>query len=170
MTDNTAFDLFILVLRIAFIFLLYFFIYLVVRTITRELNSPAARRSRVAQPEASYPADEYAAAYDSRSGSGPAGRLVVTEIGNATTVQPGVVFELGTITPIGRRADNAIILDDDFVSSEHSLLAWRDGKWWLSDVASRNGTVLNGQVITRPMQLNWGDLLGVGRVRLRLEP
>lgn len=168
MTDNLAFDLFILVLRVSFIFLLYFFIFLVVRTIARELNTPV-RRNRIATPEAVYPQEQYVGA-GRRGGSAGLGRLVVTEIGNATTVQPGVVYELGPIMPIGRQADNAIILDDNYVSSEHALLAWRDGRWWLSDVASTNGTFLNGQQVLQPAQVNQGDLIGIGGVRLRLEP
>ncbi len=167
MTDNTPFDLFILVLRIALVFLLYFFIFLVVRTITREFNT-TARRSRVASPDQVYEPEDYR--QPASVSGGVTGRLVVAEIGNATTVQPGLIFELGPIMPIGRRGNNAIILDDDFVSSEHALLAWRDNRWWLSDVASTNGTTLNGQPVTRPLPVNWGDLIGVGRVRLRLEP
>ena len=167
MTANTPFDIIILILRIALVFLLYFFIILVVRTISREFNV-ASRRSRVPVQAPVYEPEEYRQPVPSQTGL--AGRLVVTEIGNATTVRPGVVFELGPITPMGRRASNAIILDDDFVSSEHALLAWREGRWWLSDAGSTNGTTLNNQPIQRPVAVNWGDLIGVGRVRLRLEP
>ncbi len=166
MTDVTVFDIVILVLRVSLIFVLYFFLFLVVRVITRELNSPL-RRSRAAVPDQSYAPDDF------RPGpglGGVSGRLVVTNAGSARTVQPGVVFELGPIMPIGRRATNAIILDDDFVSTEHALLAWREGYWWLSDVASSNGTYLNGQRITQPTQLNYGDQVGIGQVRMRLEP
>jgi hypothetical protein len=169
LTDTIGFDLFILVLRIAFIFLLYFFIFLVVRTITRELNRPTRRPNYVQQ---AYPPESFvapAAAPGVPAGS-PTGRLVVTEVGNATSVRPGEIFQLGPIMPIGRLPGNALILDDDYVSSEHALLAWREGRWWLSDVASTNGTFLNGQPVTRPVQVNWGDLLGIGGVRLRLEP
>jgi pSer/pThr/pTyr-binding forkhead associated (FHA) protein len=61
-------------------------------------------------------------------------------------------------------------LNDDFVSTEHALLAYRDGFWWLSDVASTNGTFVNNQRVTRPTALQWGDLIGIGRVKMRLEP
>lgn len=175
MTDTIGFDLFILVLRIAFIFLLYFFIFLVVRTITRELNRPSRRPSSNANAsylQESYPADNMAGAVSRTVGqaNGVTGRLVVTEVGNATSVRPGEIFQMGPIMPIGRLAGNAVLLDDDYVSSEHALLAWREGRWWLSDVASTNGTFLNGQPVTHPVQVNWGDLIGVGGVRLRLEP
>jgi pSer/pThr/pTyr-binding forkhead associated (FHA) protein len=168
-TDTIGFDLFILVLRIAFIFLLYFFIFLVVRTVTRELNRPSRRPNYIQEgyPPERFPANPVSSAAQS---GGATGRLVVTEVGNATSVRPGEIFQLGPIMPVGRLPGNALILDDDYVSSEHALLAWREGHWWLSDVASTNGTFLNGQPVTRPVQVSWGDLIGVGGVRLRLEP
>ncbi len=168
MTDNLSFDLFILVLRIAFIFLLYFFIFMVVRTISRELNT-AARRSRAEGPEQSYPAygpGQVPAPETANS----VGRLLVTDVGTATTVQPGVIFELAPVMPVGRKPGNAILLDDEFVSSEHALMALRDGHWWLSDVASTNGTYLNGLRIVSPTRVNWGDQVGIGGVKMRLEP
>lgn len=167
--ENTVFDVIILVLRIAFIFVLYFFIFLVVRVITREFNSSTRRRS-------AYPSDNVYSqeiplvAPPVNPNTGVPGRLVVTTTGNATTVRPGMVFELQPVTPLGRRPDNAIVLDDNYVSNQHSLIALRDGAWWLSDVASTNGTLLNEQALTQPHILNVGDVVGVGRVRLRLEP
>ncbi len=167
-----VFDIFILVLRIVFIFLLYFFLFLVVRVIARELNTTRNRRpvAPPSQPNV-YPDEGYTnvSRNPAQSGAG-LGRLVVTEAGNATTVRPGVVFELVPVTAIGRKPSNALRLDDDFVSGEHSLLAWRDNRWYLSDVASTNGTYLNGEQVLQPRIINYGDLIGIGRVRLRLEP
>jgi pSer/pThr/pTyr-binding forkhead associated (FHA) protein len=163
--DATVFDIFILVLRILLIVLLYLFLFMVVRVIVRELNFASRRARASSQQPVNYVPEE---AYYSGA-VGPGGRLVVTEIGNATTVRPGAIFELGPVTPIGRRADNVIILNDDFVSSEHSLVAYRDGQWWLSDIASTNGTFLNGEKLNQPRVLRIGDVVGVGRVKLRLE-
>lgn len=166
---NTFFDIVILILRIALVFVLYFFIYLIVRVITREFNASSKRRS--AYPaETVYPPQEAFVAPPLNPSTGVPGRLVVTAAGNASTVRPGMVFQLQPVTPIGRRPDNVIVLNDDFVSGEHSLIALRDGNWWLSDVASTNGTTLNEQQLQQPAQLKWGDVVGVGRVRLRLEP
>src|SRR4051794_34488384 len=118
-----VFDIFILVMRIVFIFLLYFFLYLVVRVIARELNTANRnRRANVAPPPAPavYPDEGMTGVIQSpnasRSRNDGLGRLVVTETGNATTVRPGAIFELGPVTPIGRKPSNAIRLDDDFVS------------------------------------------------------
>ncbi len=167
-----SFDFFILILRIVFIFLIYFFLFLVVRVVARELNS-SNRGRRVSAPPAPqlYPEEGMTGMHTAIAQPGAvSGRLVTAEVGNATTVQPGAIFELGPVTPIGRQASNAIRLDDDFVSGEHALLAWRGGRWFISDVASTNGTFVNGEQITQPRVLNWGDLVGIGRVKFRLEP
>ncbi len=164
--DASAFDIFILVMRVAFIFLLYFFLFLVVRVIVREFNFASRRRAQpISRDSAAYAPEE---PYYGPS-TGMPGRLVVMEVGTATTVRPGVVFELKPVMPIGRRSDMAIILNDEFVSNEHSLIAFRDGRWWLSDVASTNGTYLNGERLNQPRPLQPGDVVGIGRVKLRLE-
>ena len=145
------------------------------RVIARELSAANRSRPVAAPPQSQLYPDEGLTGIQARPGHGVRperglGRVVVTEVGNATTVQPGMVFELGPVTPIGRKPTNAIRLDDDFVSGEHALLAWREGRWYLSDVASTNGTYLNGEQVLQPRPLNWGDLIGIGRVRFRLEP
>src|SRR4051794_415403 len=144
--QTLPFDIFILGLRIAFIALLYLFIFQVMRVITRDLRQPAVQE--VAQPRARY------------------GKLVVVEPGHSR-LNPGTVFTLQAVTSLGRKASNTIVLDDDFVSGEHSLVSWRDGRAWLEDVASTNGTFLNEAEITRPQPLAEGDILGVGDVRLK---
>jgi pSer/pThr/pTyr-binding forkhead associated (FHA) protein len=77
------------------------------------------------------------------------------------------VFTLQAVTSLGRKPSNSIILDDDFVSGEHSLISWRDGRPWLEDVASTNGTFLNDAEVTRPVSISEGDIVGIGGVRLK---
>jgi hypothetical protein len=160
--DINTFDIFILAMRVVLICLLYFFIFLVVRVITREFNM-ATRRARMGVREPSYAPPDMIAP----SQLGP--HLVITEIGNATTVRPGAIFELGPVVPIGRRPTNLIVLNDDFVSTEHALVALRDSQYWVSDAGSTNGTFLNGMPLNGPQPLKPGDVIGVGRVKLRLE-
>jgi FHA domain len=172
------FEIVMLILRVGLVMLLFFFIVLVVNTINSELTFSRQRANVMAKQAAQsqaqmssmYPAENFAPQPSPAYGNQTNGKLLVTEIGNATTVQIGNVFELKPVTPIGRRNDNVIILNDDYVSTEHALLAFRDGFWWLSDVASTNGTFVNNRQVTRPTALQWGDLVGIGRVKMRLEP
>lgn len=96
------------------------------------------------------------------------GRLVVTDSGGLpVAVETG--YPLLPVTTIGRAPTNTIQLPDTFASSHHALLALRNGQWWLEDRESRNGTLLNGQPLGGPTVVSGGDVIGVGRVALRVE-
>lgn len=79
-------------------------------------------------------------------------------------------YELAPVTTLGRNSRNTIVLDDGYVSGEHASLTWRDGQWWLQDLGSRNGTLLNDVVLGEPVVLSFGDIVTIGGIRLRLEP
>jgi hypothetical protein len=96
------------------------------------------------------------------------GRLVVTDSGGLPLVVD-TGYPLLPVTTIGRAPTNTIQLPDTFASSHHALLALRSGQWWLEDRESRNGTLLNGQPLGGPTVVSGGDVIGVGRVALRVE-
>ncbi|MBK8025667.1 MAG: FHA domain-containing protein [Chloroflexi bacterium] len=79
-----------------------------------------------------------------------------------------VSYPLLPLTSIGRGLTNSIPISDDFASSEHALLALRDGQWWLEDRNSRNGTTINGLPIVDPIIVTDGDIVGVGSRRFRI--
>ena len=72
------------------------------------------------------------------------------------------------MTRVGRSEENTIVLDDEFVSTAHSMVVLRDGRWWVRDEGSTNGTLVNGQKINGETPLREGDELQIGRVRLRM--
>ncbi len=67
---------------------------------------------------------------------------------------------------IGRAPGNDIPLDDSTVSTLHTRLIYRQNQWWAEDLASTNGTFLNGDAITTTTVLTTGDLLGCGEISL----
>ena len=142
---NLPFDIVVFLLRLAFVFLLYFFIFQVTRTLTRDL--------RQVKPAEAPPS--------------PYGRAIVVNPGTSG-LAPGTAFNLEPITSFGRKLTNTIVLDDNFVSGEHALLTWRDGRWWAEDYRSTNGTLLNGAELTRPTPVLDGDVLTVGGVQLKI--
>ncbi len=79
------------------------------------------------------------------------------------------VYDLSPVTTLGRSNRSTIVLDDNYVSSDHALLAWRDSQWWLEDLGSRNGTALNDHPLVDPTVISAGDVLAIGGVRLKLE-
>ncbi|MCB8941186.1 MAG: FHA domain-containing protein [Ardenticatenaceae bacterium] len=78
-------------------------------------------------------------------------------------------YPLLPITSIGRAASNNIVLPDGFASAEHALITRREGKWWLEDRGSRNGTLLNDVVLEGTAVISAGDVIAVGGTVLKLE-
>jgi hypothetical protein len=112
--------------------------------------------------------DVRAAARESESRTRRFGRLVVLDSA-LSTLPAGTTFPLMPVTSLGRAPTNTATLPDDTASLEHALLHLRDGQWWLEDLDSRNGTRLNGEKITQPIPIVPGDVIGVGRVQLKME-
>jgi len=96
--------------------------------------------------------------------------LVVVEPGE-TDLLPGDRLPLVPVTTLGRGLTNTIVLADSFASTDHLRLSQRQGRWWLEDLGSRNGTRLNEARLepNRPVAVIEGDLIGVGGVRLRVQ-
>lgn len=81
----------------------------------------------------------------------------------------GMSYPLLPLTTLGRALTNTVVLDDSFCSQEHALLAQRGGQWWLEDRNSSNGTLLNGEIVTEPVVVSSGDIIGIGRIELKVE-
>ncbi len=69
-------------------------------------------------------------------------------------------------TTLGRRPSNDIVIDNLAVSGEHAAVCRTPGGWTVEDLASTNGTYLNGRAIRRePLQHQ--DAIDIGRYQLR---
>lgn len=78
----------------------------------------------------------------------------------------GTRFPLLPVTRIGRATVNTIVLEDDFASGEHALLVRRGNQWFVEDLQSRNGTLLNDAPLTETAVVTTGDVITIGKTRL----
>jgi hypothetical protein len=69
---------------------------------------------------------------------------------------------------LGREPSCAFPINDQTVSSHHARLSFHQNQWWLEDLASTNGTYLNGTPVTAPVVITHGDLLRMGQVEVRV--
>lgn len=69
-------------------------------------------------------------------------------------------------TTIGRRPFNDVVLDDLNVSGEHAVVTRRGDDFYLEDVGSTNGTLVNGDPITTHV-LRSGDCIEIAKCELR---
>jgi transcriptional regulator with GAF, ATPase, and Fis domain len=70
------------------------------------------------------------------------------------------------ITTLGRAAENDLVLDDNSVSAFHAHLLYQGGQYTLTDLKSRNGTLVAGRRI-KSCVLSPGDEIIIGRFKLR---
>ena len=157
--DSVAVDELLLVLKIAFLVLLYLFIWRIVRTASRDLRLP--QESFILAPSAA------AGVHASRPGP-VSGRLVVVK---SADLQDGEGFELNSAQlTIGRGNQNDIpIATDEYASARHARFEPRQDGVWVQDLGSTNGTFLNGMRLDRPRRLAQGDIVRVGETDLRYE-
>jgi Inner membrane component of T3SS, cytoplasmic domain len=69
---------------------------------------------------------------------------------------------------IGRGADAAIRLDDDYVSTRHARIAASGDQWFVEDLGSTNGTYIGSARITQPTTLTLGTQVRIGKTLLEL--
>lgn len=83
----------------------------------------------------------------------------------------GQVFELDPAgTDIGREPANHIVLDDPKVSAFHAKIKVEEGKQLMVwDLASANGTFVNGEKVTAPVPIKENDAIRVGTTVLVLK-
>ncbi|WP_426753048.1 FHA domain-containing protein [Myxococcus sp. Y35] len=74
-----------------------------------------------------------------------------------------LTFEQAEVN-IGRTSENDLVLHDHGVSRRHARIVLRDEKYYVADMGSSNGTVLNGTLLSGEQQLRDGDRIGVGPV------
>jgi hypothetical protein len=140
-------DWFAAAMRLVFVGGIYLFLFVVLRSTARDLTSIARGIGRVGP------------------GFGQAA-LVVLE-GSGASVVPGSVFPLAPDSLIGRESGLDVTLDDPRVSARHAELTFRHEQWWLRDLGSSNGTLLNGQPVRAVVAVQSGDVLQCAAVRLR---
>lgn len=140
----SAFDILVWLLRLSFLGLLYLFLALLARGLLRDLRGATNRAARAP------------------------GSLKVMATGGAAP-RLGVTIQLETISSLGRDADNTVVIDDPFASGRHARLTYRGRVWYLEDLGSTNGTLLNGRAVAGAVPIGVGDEIAVGQTRLRLE-
>ncbi|HDP69989.1 MAG TPA: FHA domain-containing protein [Actinobacteria bacterium] len=128
-------------LKVFFLILIYLFLFVLVRLIAKDLVA-------------------------ARTGETPkrmikkSPRLVILE---SPVEKVGRTFPLAQKFTIGRAPENNLFLKDVFISKQHSVIREDNGKIFLHDLESSNGTFLNGERIKKPRELKVGDKIQVGQ-------
>lgn len=69
---------------------------------------------------------------------------------------------------IGRDPACDCPLDDPAISARHARLSYHHNQWWVEDLHSRNGTLLNQVLVKEPVVITAGDKLQCGPVVMEI--
>jgi hypothetical protein len=149
----------LLLLKIAFLVLLYLFIWRIVRSAARDLRLP--QESMILAPH-------QAASLLPQPVARELGRLVVLK---SPILDEGEVVTIDShALRVGRGLDNDLSVDgDEYASSHHARFEPRRDGVYVEDVGSTNGTFVNGIRLTRERRLAPGDVVRIGETDLRFE-
>jgi hypothetical protein len=155
--ESVDVDAVLLGLKIAFLVLLYLFIWRIVRTASRDIVSPQESFVLAPSPAVSPVVPQ------------GQGRLVVV---NSPTLPEGEEREVDSRPlTIGRSSRTDVQLRGDrYASSVHARVEPRGDGVWVVDAGSTNGTFVNGIRLDGPHRLSAGDVVRVGETDLRYEP
>ncbi len=144
------------VLNLCVLALLYLFFFRVVRAVMTDVKDPSGPRKSRGRSRA-----------DARAEAKKPGASLTPVATEPRTLAPGggggANVTLQSEMTIGRAPTCTIVISDDsYVSAVHARIHRRDGAWWVEDLGSTNGTLVNDVKITSPTALRLGDRLGVG--------
>ncbi len=71
---------------------------------------------------------------------------------------------------LGRFPTNDIVIPDPYVSRRHARLFYKDGKWFIEDLGSTNGTIIDNEDLRgkEPHELKDGSEVVVGLTILKI--
>jgi hypothetical protein len=148
-------------LKFAFIAVLYLFLLWVARSALKDLRRPVPHVDAYVDAEPGPGEDDFAG----RSVS--SARLVAEQGGG---LREGQAFVVGLGLVIGREGGNEVRIEDNFASGRHARVFDHDGFVYLEDMNSTNGTYLNGRKVNGQEPLNPRDRIQIGDTRFRYEP
>jgi pSer/pThr/pTyr-binding forkhead associated (FHA) protein len=170
-------ELTLLLLRVGFLVLLWFFVFAVVYSLRADLfgvkvrkmpdaaaAAPAPAPSPRASPKAAAPKPVASGAKGGAATTSTASRIVITSGPKA-----GLELPLGTEPlTIGRSSESGLVVRDDYTSSHHArLVLWGD-QWMIQDLDSTNGTWHDGTRVSAPVPVTVGAPIKVGATTFEL--
>ena len=158
-TASVGVETTLLVLKIAFLVLLYLFIWRIVRSAARDLRLP--QESMILSPQQS-------SALLAQPVARELGRLVVVE---SESLEEGDEYAIdSTALTVGRGQDNDLpVPGDEFASARHARFEPRRDGVYVEDLGSTNGTFVNGVRLNGGRKLVPGDVVRIGETDLRFE-
>lgn len=181
-------ELTLLLLRLAFLAVMWVFVFIIVYSLRSDLFGQRARRQgadaaspfasaavasappmAVAPPPAPLLPRESAATAPTTANATAGGGLAAKRLVITSGPKEGLEIELPSEQlAIGRSSESGLVIRDDYTSTHHArLLLWNDG-WVVQDLDSTNGTFLDGVRVTLPTPVPLNTPVSIGTTTFEL--
>ena len=147
-------------LKFGFIAVLYLFLLWIARSALKDLR-------RTASPAPDATGLHGAPMLHGDGGASEDAWLVVERGGG---LKAGSRFDLFGGLSIGRSAEADVQIEDRYASGLHARIYAHHGHFYLEDLKSTNGTLLNDETLAGEAELVPGDLIRIGDTEFRFEP
>jgi pSer/pThr/pTyr-binding forkhead associated (FHA) protein len=153
-----------MLIRFAYLAILWIFVLGAISVIRSDMfgarvdtaHAPSRRERRAAKKQARKPA---------KRPRGTPSQVVVVDgpsAGHAVPLDSVPIL-------VGRGADAAIRLDDDYVSTRHARIGESNGTFYVEDLGSTNGTYIGSSRLTQATAVQLGTQIRVGKTTLELK-
>jgi pSer/pThr/pTyr-binding forkhead associated (FHA) protein len=157
---SVAVDTALLALKIGFLVLLYLFIWMIVRSATRDVRAAPQESIVIGAAQATELRAQQLAQLQ------PARLTVVA----SPALGEGRLLVLREPLTVGRAPECGLRLErDEFVSSRHARLTPSQEGLFVEDLSSTNGTFVNDAQVTTSRLLQAGDVIKIGETQLKVE-
>lgn len=136
-------NLLIWIMRFVLLGMIYFLLYKVIKVMYSDLKTDKAKK-------------------------GFSAGIEVVEVNGECSIPIGTVYPLHPVTNIGRKDDNTIILDCQYVSNYHAKIYMKNNEYVLKDMRSTNGTFLNGNKIDKPIVIKNNYIIDIGGILFKV--
>lgn len=151
--------------KFVFLGVLYLFVYLVVRSIARDLRIPSMTApAGLTRRDIAVAGMGSQATPASDSSAGQAAGAWALVVSRSPYLQVGSAFLLpvGERVLVGRAAESDVVLDDTFVSSSHARVSAETQGLVVEDLDSTNGTVVGGRELAGTVLVGHGETIAIG--------
>lgn len=153
-----AYDPLSTALKFGFLAVLFLFLLVIARSAFRDLRRTAAPAPDATGFHATVGGPEVQRGNDA---------WLIAERGGGLTRDER--FDLIGGLSIGRSKDADVQIEDRYASGIHARLFSREGRHWVEDMNSTNGTTLNGGELNGEAELVDGDTIQIGDTVFRFE-
>jgi len=161
-------NLTLILIKVAYLVVLWLFVLMAVGVINTDLfGQKKKKKGKKPRPAARSAPRRSASSQSPRPSRARRNEPTVLAVTQGSLT--GTTVDLGS-QPIliGRAPDSTLVITDDYASGRHARVYSDNGRWFVEDLNSTNGTYLGQQKLNRPQPITVGQPIRIGKTVLEL--